>query len=98
MARRSRKGEFRHGFIKGMQDAFNRVIFLPTLESAEANRAIFFKSAGRCKKAWEEYRTKVTSLDDAYTCGMNEGAQAWENDAEMDQIAKMAKVSVITKS
>ena len=97
MARTSRKNEFRKGFVRGMQDVFDRCIFLPTLECAEAHKAIAMKTAGRFEAAWVEHRNDIKSLEDAYLCGLNVGELAWKDDSEMDEIAKMAKVSVITK-
>ena len=97
MARESRKSEFRKGFVKGMQAAFSRSIYLPTLQSVEANQIIAIRSSERYNKAWIECRKYIISLEDAYVSGQNEGEQAWKDDNEMDEVAKMAELSVITK-
>lgn len=98
MARTSKKNEFHKGFVRGMQDAFDRCIFLSTLESVEAHKTIAIRASERYLPAWVEYRADIKSLDDAYTCGLNEGEQAWKDDNEMDEVAKMAKVSIVTNS
>jgi hypothetical protein len=98
MARASKKNEFRKGFVRGMQDAFDRCIFLSTLEIVEAHKSIVIKASARYLSAWVEYRADIKRSEDAYTCGLNEGEQAWKDDNEMDEVAKMAKVSIATNS
>ena len=94
--RRSRKSEYRRGVHEGMLNSFFNVTYLDNQENVEARKAILIKSRLLTDKTWNDEKSNLHSLEDAHMRGYSVGMDGWESDEEMNEVVKMAKVSVIT--
>lgn len=92
--RRSRKHEFRKGFMEGMLDFFFAIRYLTDGEKEEARKMLYFTSHARAVKQWPNERSRISSLQEAFTRGHLAGMHGWQGDMEMNNVQREVQLRV----
>ena len=82
----SKKSEFFAGVYEGMVMSFFRCTYLNNEENVKVRNLIRSIAENVAASNWNEYKTRISSLEDAKLVGCQVGEDGWESDDQMNSI------------
>lgn len=81
-------------YEEGMLDFFFAIRYLTDGEKEEARKMLYFTSHARAVKQWPNERSRISSLQEAFTRGHLAGMHGWQGDMEMNNVQREVQLRV----